>query len=211
MTPQTVNAYYDPQKNEIVFPAAEFQSPNFSSDADDAANFGAIGAIIGHEISHAFDDQGSHFDAEGNLRNWWTKEDQKRFATKTAGLVGEYEAFEPIPGFHLNGKLTLGENIADNAGLAIAYAAYHATLARRDAPVLDGLTGDQRFFMAFAQCWRMKIRPEQALVNVKIDPHSPAEFRVRGSLVNQPAFYRAFHVQEGDKMYLSSNQRKEIW
>jgi putative endopeptidase len=211
MTPQTVNAYYDQQKNEIVFPAAALQPPDFQPDADDAANYGAIGATIGHEISHGFDDQGSQFDADGNLHNWWTKGDYDMFAAKTAALVSEYNAFEPVAGFHINGKLTLGENIADNSGLAIAYAAYHATQAGREPPTIDGLTGDQRFFMAFAQSWRLKIRPEQALVYLKSDPHSPPEFRVRGSVVNQPGFYNAFGVKEGDKMYLPPERRVAIW
>jgi predicted metalloendopeptidase len=211
MTPQTVNAYYNPQMNEIVFPAAELQPPDFQPDADDAANYGGIGATIGHEISHGFDDQGSQFDADGNLRNWWTKEDHEAFAAKTATLVAEYGAFEPIPGFHLNGELTLGENIADNSGLTIAYLAYRSTLAGRDAPVIEGLTGDQRFFIAFAQSRRLKIRPEQALVYLKSDPHSPAEFRVQGAVVNQPGFYAAFGVKEGDRMYLAPEKRATIW
>jgi predicted metalloendopeptidase len=211
MTPQTVNAYYSPELNEIVFPAAVLQPPEFQPLADDAANYGAIGAMIGHEISHAFDDQGSQYDADGNLRDWWAKEDHERFAAKTAALVAEYDAFEPVPGFHLNGKLTLGENIADNSGLAIAYLAYHASLRGRVAPVIDGLTGDQRFFLAFAQSWRSKIRPEQALVWLKIDPHSPDEFRALGTVVNQPGFYSAFGVKEGDHLYLSSDKRVTIW
>ena len=211
MTPQTVNAYYNPRMNEIVFPAAELQPPDFQPDADDAANYGAIGATIGHEISHGFDDQGSQYDANGNLHNWWTKEDHERFAAKTAALVTEYEAFEPIPGYHLNGKLTLGENIADNSGLTIAYLAYRSALGGHEAPLIEGLSGDQRFFVSFAHSWQLKIRPEQALVNVKSDPHSPAEFRVQGTVVNERGFYKAFGVKAGDKMYLPPEKRVTIW
>ena len=211
LTPQTVNAYYNPQLNEIVFPAAELQPPDFQPLADDAINYGAIGGVIGHEISHGFDDQGSQYDADGNLRDWWTKEDHERFAAKTAALVTEYDAFEPVPGFHLNGKLTLGENIADNSGLAIAYLAYRSALAGHEAPVIDGLTGDQRFFLGFAESKRIKIRPEQALVYLKSDPHSPDECRVQGTVVNQPGFYSAFGVNAGDKMFLPPEKRVTIW
>jgi putative endopeptidase len=211
MYPQTVNAYYNRYANEIVFPAAELQPTDFQPDADDAANYGAIGATIGHEISHGFDDQGSQFDGDGNLRNWWTKEDHDRFKAKTAVLVAQYGAFEPIPGFHVNGELTLGENIADNSGLAMAYRAYHASLAGRDAPIIDGLTGDQRFFMSFAQGYRLKMRAEQELVQLKSDPHTPDAYRVKGSVANQAPFYSAFGVKEGDKMYLPPEKRVSIW
>jgi putative endopeptidase len=211
MTPQTVNAYYDAQMNEIVFPAAYLQPTQFQADADDAANYGAIGATIGHEISHGFDDHGSQYDANGKLHNWWTLQDREQYSAKTAAMVTEYDAFEPVPGFHLNGKLTLGENIADNSGLSIAYLAYHTSLAGREPPVIDGLTGDQRFFLSFAQGWRIKVRPEQALVALKSDPHSPAEFRVLGTVVNQPAFYSAFGVKPGDKMYVPPEMRVTIW
>jgi putative endopeptidase len=211
MTPQTVNAYYDPQMNEIVFPAAYLQPNDFQPDADDAANYGAIGATIGHEISHGFDDQGSQYDADGKLRNWWTPATRAKYSAKTEALAVEYNAFEPLPGFHLNGHLTLGENIADNSGLAIAYLAYHAALDSREPPIIDGLTGDQRFFLSFAQSWRIKVRPEQALVGLKSDPHSPAEFRVLGTVVNQPAFYSAFDIHAGDKMYRAPDNRVTIW
>jgi predicted metalloendopeptidase len=211
MTPQTVNAYYNPEMNEIVFPAAILQPPFFNPEADDATNYGAIGATIGHEISHAFDDSGSQFDAEGNLRDWWTKEDHEAFAARTRALVEQYDAYEPVPGYHVNGKLTLGENIADNAGLAIAYKAYRISLGGKEAPVLDGFTGDQRFFLSFAQSWRDKTRDEQQIVYLKSDPHSPDKFRVNGTVVNQPPFYATFDVKAGDPMYLPPEKRVILW
>jgi predicted metalloendopeptidase len=211
MTPQTVNAYYRPDLNEIVFPAAYLQPPYFDPKVDDAANYGAIGATIGHEISHGFDDQGSQFDASGNLRDWWTKEDHARFATKAAVLVAQYDAFEAIPGYHVNGKLTLGENIADNSGLAVAYKAYRLSLNGHEAPVIDGMTADQRFFLAFAQSWKGLVRDKQYIVWLKSDPHSP--FAARGSLPvsNQDPFYEAFGVRPGDKMYLPPDKRVHLW
>ena len=211
MTPQTVNAYYNPGLNEIVFPAAILQPPFFDANAEDAANYGAIGAVIGHEISHGFDDQGSQYDGDGNLRDWWSKEDHKNFAAKTGMLIEQYNAFSPVPGYHVNGELTLGENIADNSGLAIAYKAYHLSLGGKEAPVIDGLTGDQRLFMGFAQVWRSKTREPQAIVSLKSDPHSPARFRTDGTLANQPGFYNAFGVKEGDRMYLPPERRAIIW
>ena len=211
MTPQTVNAYYNPELNEVVFPAAILQPPFFNVKADDAANYGGIGAVIGHEISHGFDDQGSQYDEKGNLRDWWTKEDHEKFAAKTAMLVKQYNAFSPVPGYHVNGELTLGENIADNSGLAIAYKAYKLSLGGKEAPVIDGLTGDQRFFMGFGQVWRGKQREQEMIVRVKTDPHSPNEFRANGTLRNQSAFYSTFDVKEGDKMYLPPEQRVKIW
>ena len=211
MTPQTINAYYNPQLNEIVFPAAILQPPFFNATADDAVNYGAIGAVIGHEISHGFDDQGSQFDERGNLRDWWTKEDHEKFAVKTKALVAQYAAYSPVPGYFVNGELTLGENIADNSGLAIAYKAYHLSLGDKAAPVIDGLTGDQRFYLGFAQVWRSKTRDAQAIVLIKTDPHSPAEVRGNGTLKNQPGFYDAFGVKEGDKMYLKPDQRVLMW
>ena len=211
MTPQTVNAYYRPDLNEIVFPAAYLQPPYFDPRADDAANYGAVGATIGHEMSHGFDDQGSQFDASGNLRDWWTREDHERFAAKTAALVAQYDAFEALPGYHVNGKLTLGENIADNSGLAVAYKAYRLSLNGREAPIIDGYTGDQRFFLAFAQSWMGKVRDKQYIVWLKSDPHSP--FAARGSLpvMNQDPFYGAFGVKPGDRMYLAPDKRVHIW
>jgi len=211
MTPQTINAYYRPDLNEVVFPAAYLQPPNFDPKADDAANYGAIGATIGHEMSHGFDDTGSQFDASGTLRDWWTKEDHARFAAKTAALVVQYDAFEALPGYHVNGKLTLGENIADNSGLAVAYKAYRLALNGRAAPVIDGYTGDQRFFLAFAQSWMAKVRDKQSIVWLKSDPHSPYAARATIPVSNQDAFYEAFGVKPGDKMYLPPDKRVHIW
>ncbi|MES2103681.1 MAG: M13-type metalloendopeptidase [Pseudomonadota bacterium] len=211
MTPQTVNAYYNPELNEIVFPAAILQPPFFDPKADDAVNYGGIGAVIGHEISHGFDDQGAQYDGAGNLRDWWSKEDHEKFAAKTAVLVKQYNAFSPVPGYNVNGELTLGENIADNSGLSIAYKAYKISLNGKPAPVLGGLTGDQRFFTGFAQVWRGKMRDQAAIVRIKTDPHSPPEFRANGTLRNMPDFYKSFSVKEGDKMYLAPSDRVSIW
>ena len=211
MTPQTVNAYYNPSLNEIVFPASVLQPPFFDPGADDAVNYGAIGAIIGHEISHGFDDKGSQFDGAGNLRSWWTDDDRKRFDAKTNVLVSQYAAFSPLAGYHVNGELTLGENIADNSGLEIAYKAYHHSLAGRPAPVIDGTSGDERFFYGFAQAFRGKARDAVLLTQIKSDPHSPDEFRVNGTVRNHPAFYSTFGVKPGDAMYLTPEQRVSIW
>ena len=211
MTPQTVNAYYSSSMNEIVFPAAILQPPFFDMRADDAVNYGAIGAVIGHEIGHGFDDKGSQSDGEGNLRNWWTKEDLDAFKKRTDMLVKQYNSYSPLPGYNVNGELTLGENIGDNSGLAIAYKAYKISLKGKPAPVIDGLTGDQRFFMGFGQVWRSKMREAQQIVQVKTDPHSPGQFRANGTVMNHPAFYEAFGVKEGDKMYLAPKDRVSIW
>jgi predicted metalloendopeptidase len=211
MTPQTINAYYDPQMNEIVFPAAILQPPFFDPHADDAVNYGSIGAVIGHEISHGFDDQGSQFDAQGNLRDWFTKDDHDRFAAKTRALAAQYSAYEPVPGYHVNGELTLGENIADNSGLAVAYQAYRLSLGGKTAPRIDGLSGEQRFYLGFAQAWQAKVRENTEILRIKADPHSPPRFRVQGTVVNQPAFYAAFGVKPGDKMYLPPEERVLIW
>ncbi|QGZ40545.1 putative metalloendopeptidase [Pseudoduganella flava] len=211
MTPQTVNAYYRSTTNEIVFPAAILQPPFFDAKADDAVNYGAIGAVIGHEISHGFDDSGSQSDGDGNLRNWWTDQDRANFKAKTDRLVAQYDSYSPLPGYHVNGKLTLGENIADNSGLAIAYKAYKIALNGQPAPVIDGLTGEQRFYMGFGQVWRSKMRESQQIVQVKTDPHSPGQFRANGTVVNQPGFYEAFGVKEGDKLYLKPEERVIIW
>ncbi|MYM89179.1 M13 family peptidase [Rugamonas sp. FT82W] len=211
MTPQTVNAYYNPEMNEIVFPASILQAPFFNADADDAVNYGAIGGVIGHEISHGFDDQGAQYDGDGNLRDWWTAADHKNFAAKTKMLVEQYNQFSPLPGYHVNGELTLGENIADNSGVAIAYKAYKLSLGGKEAPVIDGLTGDQRFYMGFAQVWRLKMREAQQIVQIKTDPHSPGQFRANGPMRNQPGFYDAFNVKPGDKMYLEPKDRVIMW
>jgi putative endopeptidase len=211
MTPQTINAYYNPEMNEIVFPASILQPPFFDANADDAVNYGAIGGAIGHEISHGFDDQGSQYDGDGNLRDWWTPADHKNFADKTKMLVAQYSGYSPLPGYHVNGELTLGENIGDNSGVAIAYKAYKLSLKGKKAPVIDGLTGDQRFYMGFGQVWRTKMREPQQIVQVKTDPHSPGQFRANGTMMNQPGFYQAFGVKPGDKMYLAPKDRVIIW
>ena len=214
MTPPTVNAYYNPKKNEIVFPAAILQPPYFNPKADDAANYGGIGAVIGHEISHGFDDQGSQYDADGNLvgkPGWFTESDLEKFKAKTHALVEQYSAQEPVPGFHVNGELTLGENIADNSGLAIAYKAYEISLGARQSAVIDGLTGEQRFYMGWAQVWRGKSRTDDAIMRLKTDPHSPAEVRGTVPVRNQAGFYDAFGVTERDRMYLPPAQRVSLW
>jgi len=211
MTPQTVNAYYNPELNEIVFPAAILQPPFFDPNADDAVNYGAIGAVIGHEISHGFDDQGAQYDGDGNLRDWWTARDHKNFEKKTKQLVAQYNAFSPVPGYKVNGELTLGENIADNSGLAIAYKAYKISLKGKPAPVIDGYTGEQRLYQGWAQAWRAKTREAAMIRQITTDPHSPEEFRANGTLRNQPGFYDAFKVKPGDKMYLAPKDRVIIW
>jgi predicted metalloendopeptidase len=214
MTPQTVNAYYNPEENEIVFPAAILQPPFFDPAADDAVNYGGIGAVIGHEISHGFDDQGSQYDADGNVLDppgWFTQADLEQFKARTHALVAQYSAYEPVPGYHLNGELTLGENIADNSGLAIAYKAYQLALAGQPAPVIDGLSGPQRFFMGFAQVWRGKARENETIRLIKVDPHSPSSVRGSAPERNQQAFYDAFDVHEGDKMFLPPQQRVSLW
>jgi putative endopeptidase len=211
MTPQTINAYYNPLLNEIVFPAAILQPPFFNVRADDAVNYGAIGGAIGHEISHGFDDRGSQYDADGNLHDWFTPEDHDKFKVKTRALVAQYSAYEPVPGFHVNGELTLGENIGDNSGLAIAYKAYRLSLAGRRAPVIDGLTGDQRLYLGWVEVWRGKEREAEEIQLIKTDPHSPSAVRGRAPIVNQDGFYSAFGVKAGDKMYLPPEQRVNIW
>ena len=211
MTPQTVNAYYSPPKNEIVFPASILQPPFFDMRADDAVNYGAIGAVIGHEISHGFDDSGSQYDGDGNLRDWWTADDRAKFKAKADVLVKQYGEFEPLPGYKVNGQLTLGENIGDNSGLAIAYKAYKLSLGGKPAPVIGGLSGDQRFFMGWNQVWRMKIRDAEQVNRIKTDTHSPGKVRANGTVRNQPAFYEAFGVKDGDKMYLAPTERVTIW
>jgi predicted metalloendopeptidase len=211
MTPQTLNAYYNPSLNEVVFPAAILQPPFFDPMADDALNYGAIGAIIGHEISHGFDDSGSQYDGTGNLRLWWTAEDRRRFEAKTRVLVDQYSAFSPLPGYTVNGQLTLGENIADSSGLAIAYRAYQLSLGGKPAPVIDGLSGDERFFFGFAQAFRGKARDAAMLAQLKSDPHSPDEYRVNGVVRNHPAFYTTFGLRPGDRMYLAPERRVSIW
>jgi putative endopeptidase len=211
MTAPTVNAYYNPSVNEIVFPAGILQRPAFDPAADDAFNYGSAGATIGHEISHGFDDQGSQYDSDGNLRDWWTPEDHGKFKAKTELLIKEYDGFEPVPGFHVNGALTLGENIADIAGIEIAYKAYLASLNGRTPPIIDGMTADQRFYIGFAQSWMGKRRDESTIAQVKSDPHSPEKYRTNGVVVHMPSFYSAFSVVPGDKMYLAPEQRITLW
>ncbi len=211
MTPQTVNAYYNSTNNEIVFPAAILQPPFFDPDADPAVNYGGIGGVIGHEIGHGFDDQGSKSDGDGVLRNWWTPADKANFEALTARLGAQYDQFEPIPGFHVQGGLTMGENIGDAAGTAVGLEAYHLSLNGQPSPVLDGITGDQRFFYGWAQVWQSKMRDDALRNQIATDPHSPAEFRVIGPLRNVDAWYEAFDVQPGDKYYLAPEDRVRIW
>ncbi len=210
-TPQTVNAFYHPSRNEIVFPAAILQPPFFDPTADDAVNYGGIGGIIGHEISHAFDDQGRKYDGVGNLRDWWTPQDLQRFTERTAALTAQYSAYQPLPGEHVNGELTLGENIADLSGLAVALRAYRLSLGGQPAAVLDGFTGEQRFFLGWAQAWRGKTRDKALRSQLLSDPHSPNEFRVNGVVSNLPEYYPAFTVKEGDKLFRPPDQRVKIW
>lgn len=211
MTPQTVNAYYSPEMNEIVFPAARLQAPLFNVAAEDAVNYGALGISIGHEISHAFDDAGSQYDGDGNLRDWWTKEDREKFNRKTKILVEQYNGYSPVPGHFLNGELTLGENIADNVGIVMALKAYRLSLEGKPSPILDGWSGEQRLFLGLAQARRSKAREQRALALIKTDPHSPGEFRINGSLRNNTTFYQEFNVKPGDGMYLPENKRVSIW
>ena len=211
MTPQTINAYYNSVFNEVVFPAAILQPPFFDPNADPAVNYGAIGAVIGHEMGHGFDDQGSKSDAKGILRTWWKPEDVEAFKRRTEALAGQYAQFEPLKGLHINGHLTLGENIGDLGGVTIAHDAYFISLDGARAPVIDGYTADQRFFMGWAQVWRTLDR-DQALRNqVMTDPHSPGEYRVNGVVRNVDAWYVAFGIKPGDKLYLSPDQRVHIW
>ena len=210
MTPQTVDAYNNGLENKIVFPAGILQAPFFDPAADAAVNYGAIGAVIGHEISHGFDDQGRKIDATGAIRDWWTKADADRFLAQSRGFGAQYDSYEAVPGVHVNGTLTMGENIADMAGVLIALDAYHASLKGKPAPVIDGLTGDERFFLAFAQAWRRKPREESVRTQIATDPHSPAKFRVVGPLRNIDAWYTTFKVT-GGKYYLKPEERVRIW
>lgn len=213
MTPQTVNAYYNPGMNEIVFPAAILQPPFFDIDADDAANYGAIGAVIGHEIGHGFDDQGSKYDGDGNLNDWWTQVDRDEFDERARVLIAQYDALVPheAPEITVNGALTVGENIGDLGGLSIAYKAYQLALGGTPAPIIDSLTGDQRFFYAWAQSWRSKMRPEALRRQIATDPHSPDEFRTNQVVRNMDAFYTAFEVKASDGLYLEPKERVVIW
>jgi putative endopeptidase len=211
MTPQTVNAYYNPAWNEIVFPAAILQPPFFDPNADPAVNFGGIGGVIGHEMTHGFDDQGRQFDGTGALVDWWAPDDAAKFKTQTTKLGALYSTFEPVPGAHVNGDLTMGENIADLGGLLTALDAYHLSLKGQPAPTVDGLTGDQRVFLGWAQVWRSAIRPDEAKRRVVIDPHSPDPARVDEVVRDIDAWYDAFGVKPGDALYLAPDQRVRIW
>jgi putative endopeptidase len=212
MPPQTVNAYYSPSMNEIVFPAAILQPPFFDPYADDAVNYGAIGGVIGHEIGHGFDDQGRKSDGKGNLREWWTSEDDVRFRQRSDRLVEQYNAFCPLPPTGcVNGRLALGENIGDLGGLQVAYVAYKLSLGGKPAAVIDGYTGEQRFFMAWAQVWKAQQREASLRQQLTVGPHSPAQFRTNGVVRNLDAWYEAFNVQPGDKLYLPPDQRVRIW
>jgi predicted metalloendopeptidase len=211
MTPQTVNAYYSPPTNEIVFPAAILQPPFFNVAADDAINYGAIGAVIGHEISHGFDDQGRRYDGTGNLNDWWTPQDNEEFTRRAKLLGAQFSALSPIPGLNVNGDLTMGENIADLAGLAMAYRAWQRSLQGQPSPVLDGYTGEQRFFIGWAQGWARKYRDDELRRRLLTDPHSPSEYRTNAVVANLPEFHRAFDVKPGDKMYQAPAQQVRIW
>jgi predicted metalloendopeptidase len=211
MTPQTVNAYYSSTMNEIVFPAAILQPPFFDPEADDATNYGAIGGVIGHEISHGFDDQGSRSDGEGNLRDWWTAQDKAAFQERTGRLSAQYDAFAPLEGMRVNGKLTLGENIGDLSGLTVAYRAWQRSLEGKPAPAIGGFSGEQRFFLGWAQIWRSQYRDDALRSQLLTDPHSPGQYRVNGVVRNMPEFHQAFGVKEGDGAYLAPEQRVSIW
>jgi len=211
MTPPTLNAYYNPSYNEIVFPAGILQYPFFDKDADDAINYGGIGMVIGHEMTHGFDDQGSQYDKDGNLNVWWTKEDNDKFKAKTQAVAKQYDAYTVLGNMHVNGNLTLGENIADNGGVAIAYEAFKRTPEGKSDKKIDGFTPDQRFFLSIAQIWRSKNRDESTRMRINNDPHSPAMYRVNGPISNMDAWYQAFDVKPGNKLYKPENARVKIW
>ncbi len=211
MTPPTINAYYTQAFNSIFFPAAILQPPFFDPNADDAVNYGGIGAVIGHEIGHGFDDQGSKYDGAGILQSWWTDEDRKAFEQRTDALGAQFDSYEGLPGLHVNGKLTMGENIGDLSGINISLQAYHISLGGKPAPALDGYSGDQRFFLSYGQIWRSKYRDGQMRQQVLSNPHSPPEFRVIGATRNTDAWYAAFGAKAGDKYYLPPDQRVHLW
>jgi putative endopeptidase len=211
MTPQTVNAYYNPSLNEIVFPAAILQKPFFNMEADDAVNYGAIGGVIGHEIGHGFDDQGATFDGDGVMRNWWTESDLNAFKKRTGALVEQYNGFKVFPDLNVNGEFTLGENIGDLGGLSIAIKAYQLSLNGKEAPKMDGFTGSQRVLIGWAQVWLNKEREESLRAQVASDPHSPSKFRINGVVRNVPEFYEAFNVKKTDSLYLAPEKRVKIW
>jgi endothelin-converting enzyme/putative endopeptidase len=211
MTPQTINAYYNPVMNEIVFPAAILQPPFFNLDADDAVNYGGIGGVIGHEISHGFDDKGSEYDGDGNLRKWWSAEDRGEFERRAKQLTDQYNDYKPFEDMNVNGKLTLGENIGDLGGMAVAYTAYRLSLGGKEAAVIDGLTGDQRFFLGWGQIWRRLYREPELRKRLMTDPHSPSQYRANGIVSNMDAFYSAFEIKPTDPMYIAPEKRVRIW
>lgn len=211
MTPQTINAYYNPLMNEIVFPAAILQPPFFNLAADDAVNYGAIGAVIGHELSHGFDDKGSQYDGSGNLRNWWTEEDRREFDARSQRLVEQFNQYQPFEDMHVNGELTLGENIGDLGGLSVAHHAYRLSLEGKDAAVIDGFTGDQRFLLGWSQIWRRKYREPELRKRLLVDPHSPSRYRVNGIVSNMDIFYEAYPIEPDDAMYIAPEERVRIW
>jgi len=211
MTPPTVNAYYNPSFNEIVFPAGILQFPFFDKDADDAINYGAIGAVIGHEMTHGFDDQGSQYDKNGNMKEWWSAADVTKFKSKTTGIAKQYDQYTVLNTLHVNGSLTMGENIADNGGLSIAYQAFKDTDEGKSDKKIDGFTPDQRFFLSFAQIYRMKYTDAGIRMLIGVDPHSPEKYRVNGSVSNTNAWYEAFNIKPGDKMYKPVAERVQIW
>jgi putative endopeptidase len=211
MTPPTVNAYYNPAFNEVVFPAGILQFPFFDKDADDAINYGAIGAVIGHEMTHGFDDQGRQYDKDGNLKDWWITTDADKFKTRVQVMINQYNQFTVLNDLHVNGSLTQGENLADNGGLAIAYQAFKNTPEGKSDTKIDGFTPDQRFFLSFAQVWRLKNSDETMRMRISVDPHSPEMYRVNGPVSNTPAWYKAFNIQPGDKMYRPDAERVKVW
>ena len=211
MTPPTVNAYYNPQFNEIVFPAGILQFPFFDKDADDAINYGAIGAVIGHEMTHGFDDEGRQYDKDGNLKDWWTKDDAAKFKARAQVVVDQYSKYTVLNDLHVNGQLTLGENLADIGGVAIAYQAFKNTPQGKGDVKIDGFTPDQRFFLSFGQVWRIKTRDETMRMRISGDPHSPEMYRVNGPLFNTAAFYKAFDIKPGDKLYRPESERVNVW
>jgi len=211
MTPSTINAYYNPTFNEIVFPAGILQAPFFDANADDAINYGAIGYVIGHEMTHGFDDEGSQYDKDGNLKNWWSKEDNMKFHEKTQQVIKLYNSFTMLDSLHVNGALTAGENIADIGGSNIAYDAFKMTKQGQDTVKIDGFTPDQRFFLSVGQITREKLKDELVRRLINVDPHSPNMYRVNGPLMNSEPFYKAFDVKPGDKMYVADSARIKIW
>jgi endothelin-converting enzyme len=211
MLPQIVNASYNARRNSITFPAGILQPPLFDASADDAVNYGSIGSVIGHEMGHGFDDQGRRSDADGRQRDWWSPADADAYQSRAARIVEQFNAFEPMAGLRVNGQQTLGENIGDLTGLVIALRAYHISLGGKPAPVIDGMTGDQRFFAGWAQTFRRKLRDEMLREQVLTDPHSPPLFRVNGPVMNMSEFYQAFDVKPGDRMFVAPERRTKIW